>query len=290
MIPIPLIQSDSIDFDNLLKKWEKIKDKVENNPTYRDITLRAWRRCEKHQVDPSNLEYVYLSEEEFKEKLKENKDLIESAEPYMENLSLGLVETPHVLGLSDNDNWLLSGAGTQEILEQETDIRPGVNLSEKYVGNNGNGTPLVEGNPVLIYDCEHFGEQNYSTSCFGVPIRGADNQIRGVLNISIPTQFASPEKLLIMLSSANSIEKELGQKNNEIELSYENVGKIIKNWRNKRNLTQKQLARKAELAQSYISDIENENKCPTLRSLQFIGDALEINLFSLLKSNNEKEA
>lgn len=284
---ISLIQNNNIDLNKLLKKWEKIKEKVQKNPTYRDITLRSWKRCKKHQVNPSNLEYIYLSEEEFKEKIKENKDLIQSAEPYMENLSLGLVDTPHVLGLSDKDNWLISGTGTQKILEQETDIRPGVNLSEKYIGNNGNGTPMVEGNPVLIYDSEHFGEQNYSTSCFGVPIRGTDDQIRGVLNISIPTQFASPEKILIMLSSAKSIEEKLGRKNNEIEISHKNIGKIIKDYRNRKNLTQKQLAKNAELAQSYISDIENGNKCPTLRSLEFIGDALEINLFNLLKTNQK---
>ncbi len=61
-----------------------------------------------------------------------------------------------------------------------------------------------------------------------------------------------------------------------------NIGNSVRTLRTERNLTQNQLAKISNFSPSYISDIENNNKLPTLSSLMGIADSLEVPLLSLL--------
>lgn len=56
---------------------------------------------------------------------------------------------------------------------------------------------------------------------------------------------------------------------------------IIKDLRKNKNLTQKQLAEKAGLSQSTISDIEDGTKSPRLKTLDKIATALDIPTYEL---------
>ncbi len=56
------------------------------------------------------------------------------------------------------------------------------------------------------------------------------------------------------------------------------VGKRIKKLREQKNYTINKLANEAGVSQSYLRDIELENKNPTVEFLSFICDALDISL------------
>ena len=61
-----------------------------------------------------------------------------------------------------------------------------------------------------------------------------------------------------------------------------NVGKRILEVRNKRNLTQEELAEKVGSVPSYISNIERKNKCPSLSLLRKIVKELDTSYDYLL--------
>ena len=61
-----------------------------------------------------------------------------------------------------------------------------------------------------------------------------------------------------------------------------NVGKKILEVRNKRNLTQEELAEKVGSVPSYISNIERKNKCPSLSLLRKIVKELDTSYDYLL--------
>ena len=61
-----------------------------------------------------------------------------------------------------------------------------------------------------------------------------------------------------------------------------NVGKRILEVRNKRNLTQEELAEKVGSVPSYISNIERKNKCPSLSLLGKIVKELDTSYDYLL--------
>lgn len=61
-----------------------------------------------------------------------------------------------------------------------------------------------------------------------------------------------------------------------------NVGERIKELRIKHGLTQKQLAEKAKISNSYLCDIEVGRTNPSLKTLEKICRAFEIDLKELL--------
>lgn len=61
-----------------------------------------------------------------------------------------------------------------------------------------------------------------------------------------------------------------------------NVGKRILEVRNRRNLTQEELAEKVGSVPSYISNIERKNKCPSLSLLRKIVKELDTSYDYLL--------
>jgi len=59
-----------------------------------------------------------------------------------------------------------------------------------------------------------------------------------------------------------------------------NVGKMIRNIRTDKNMTLKDLAEKAEISVSYLSQIENDSVNMNLRVLEAIGNALNVPLYA----------
>lgn len=68
----------------------------------------------------------------------------------------------------------------------------------------------------------------------------------------------------------------------------ENVGRKIYEERTKRNITQEDLAEKIDSVPSYISNIERNNKCPSLKFLSKIVKELDITYDVLLLDDFEK--
>lgn len=57
-----------------------------------------------------------------------------------------------------------------------------------------------------------------------------------------------------------------------------NVGKMIRELRNKGGMTQKELAEKADISTSYLCDIEVGRTNPSLRTLERISKAFGITM------------
>lgn len=61
-----------------------------------------------------------------------------------------------------------------------------------------------------------------------------------------------------------------------------NIGKSIKRFRKQRSITQEQLSDCTGLSRSYISDLENNRRDPSLSTLINVSDKLGISLVELL--------
>jgi transcriptional regulator with XRE-family HTH domain len=69
-------------------------------------------------------------------------------------------------------------------------------------------------------------------------------------------------------------------KNNDIGKHF---GIAIKSWRTRRGISQHELARRAHLQRTYISDIERGARNTSLRSIKKLADALKISLWMLFR-------
>ena len=68
------------------------------------------------------------------------------------------------------------------------------------------------------------------------------------------------------------------------------LGMSVKNWRNRLNIPQDELARRAGLQRSYISDVERGSRNVSLKSIEKLADALGISVVTLFSDVNGKSA
>ena len=63
----------------------------------------------------------------------------------------------------------------------------------------------------------------------------------------------------------------------------------IQKYRIAQGLTQENLAERVDLSVSYISEIENGKKRPSLKTLEKIATALDVSLVSLMGEDSKKD-
>ncbi|EKQ54373.1 MULTISPECIES: ATP-binding protein [unclassified Clostridium] len=186
--------------------------------------MESWERCKKLGLESDKIISKFLSDEELEQKLQENSQLIKISKFYMDFLSMNLTDTPHMVALSDNEGWIIDFRGTPEELGgREAGRCLGASWAEENIGNNGIGTALVIGQPVLVYGVEHYVMAFRGCACIGVPIKRNGNII-GVINITVPVQYDHPERVHILIACANSIEfavKSINNDNNPTNISSE---------------------------------------------------------------------
>lgn len=67
------------------------------------------------------------------------------------------------------------------------------------------------------------------------------------------------------------------------------IGKRIREFRTKQNLSQEELAFASEIHHAYIGKVERGEKCPTVETLYKIANGLKIPLHKLLDIDSETE-
>jgi CheY-like chemotaxis protein/predicted XRE-type DNA-binding protein len=68
------------------------------------------------------------------------------------------------------------------------------------------------------------------------------------------------------------------------------LGMSVKNWRSRLDIPQGELARRAGLQRSYISDVERGSRNVSLKSIEKLADALGISVLTLFSDVNSKSA
>jgi transcriptional regulator with XRE-family HTH domain len=88
-----------------------------------------------------------------------------------------------------------------------------------------------------------------------------------------PLEIEEPEPLQPQLVAASP----------ESEAEGIDVARAVREIRNSRGLSQRQLAGRMDVPRTYISKIENSKAMPTLSSLERLANALEVNICVLLR-------
>lgn len=65
------------------------------------------------------------------------------------------------------------------------------------------------------------------------------------------------------------------------------LGKNIKNYRNKKNYSQEQLAEILNVSVSHISSWENAESYPSIKKLEEIANALDVKVYQLFMDDND---
>lgn len=65
-----------------------------------------------------------------------------------------------------------------------------------------------------------------------------------------------------------------------------NIGKNFRFIRKQKQLTQSELANKMNISRSYLGDLENNRRNPSIETVSALANALDINIDEILKSSN----
>ncbi|MFL0250183.1 ATP-binding protein [Clostridium neuense] len=198
--------------NELINEWDKFIRAVRKNPTIREVTKEAWKRCKDVGLKPEDLSFKVLNDADLKQKISDNSQLINIAKPYLDHLALSLTGIRYLITLTDKDAWVIDFRGNpEEFGGEDCGICLGASWNEKYVGNNGVGTSIAIGQPVMIYGMEHFRKSYGPFTCIGVPIK-INGKIIGGIDVCVPNRYAHPARLNLTTACVRSIETTIENK------------------------------------------------------------------------------
>ena len=170
-----------------------------------------------------------ISEHGIEIRRKYNRKLIEVAKPFLERLYQLVKGSGFVVILLDHEACILELLGDQYILDQNSNFQIGEFWDEENKGTNAMGLVKIEEKPLQVFATEHFSRMNHGITCSGVPIRGENGEMIGILDVSGDYHHAHAHTLGMVVAAAEAIENllRLESANAEIVRAYNNVNAIL---------------------------------------------------------------
>lgn len=190
--------------------------------TEKDYIARSHERCKKYNVEPDRLfSRKILNEKELFSKLEVKRELMVTAEEYMNQLYSFVKGSDFFSILTDEEGCILSVIGDEKILSEAFALKmvPGAYMDERSIGTNAMGTALAEGRPLQVSGDEHYIRKYHHWTCSASPIKNSQGDIIGCIDLTGYDEFVHSHTLGMVVAAANAIEKMLEIKRYTNELS-----------------------------------------------------------------------
>jgi sigma-54 dependent transcriptional regulator, acetoin dehydrogenase operon transcriptional activator AcoR len=187
-----------------------------------EIIKKSHERSAKYGVEK---ERVYsnriIKGRDFSEHIKENRELIHIAAPFMEIIYDFLKQSGFFIVLTDKEGCILGVIGDKEIMDaaKEMNLAPGAYMDEKSIGTNAMGTAIKEDMPIQVSAKEHFITAYHRWTCSAAPIHGSQGELIGTLNLTGNSDKVHPHTLGLVVAAVKSIENQINNLNIQKELS-----------------------------------------------------------------------
>ena len=189
-------------------------------------------RCINNGVKPENIfSTKVLVGEVLAQKLSQNKELINTAAPFLEHLYNFVRGSNFFVILNDAEGCILSVTGDEKILSEAHRFKmiPGAYMNEENIGTNAMSLVITEGNPVQVSGKEHFIEAYHKWTCSAAPIKDKNGKIIGIIDLTGYSQSVHPHTLGMVVAAANAIEQmlELNNINSILTISKKHIESIF---------------------------------------------------------------
>jgi transcriptional regulator of acetoin/glycerol metabolism len=193
--------------------WQQFVDQKQVDPALvPELVVDSWSRSAGYNVDPYRLNDTdILSQRALRERLRENKQLLDTAGPIIQNLYGLLKGSGYTVILTDNQGYILSSQGDPDFTAkaQKILLSVGANWHESVRGTNAIGTTLATQQPVNINSWQHYCRENHFIVCSAAPIWGPNGELLGVLDVTGDYQRAHPHTLALVVSAVSLIQHRL---------------------------------------------------------------------------------
>lgn len=172
-----------------------------------------------------------LRGEELHDKLQENRELIQTARPFIEQLCDFVKGSGFFAILTDWEGCILDIRGDENVLKEAERLQMicGAYMHEKHIGTNAMGTALVEESPVQVDGDEHYVTAYHRWTCSAAPIRNPKGKIIGTLDLTGCSHLVNSHTLGMVVAAVNAIEHMLNirEANQKLKLAKKAISTII---------------------------------------------------------------
>lgn len=189
-------------------EWQAFRDgqPLGEKPTVRKDILDSWRRSRDALGPKDPVEHpVRLRGEELEHKLRENREIIASATPIMEQYRSMLQSSHSVIVLADPDGVILHRHGAPDIIDRMGHLDVGVVATEACEGTNGVGLCIALQRLVEIFGPEHYNRRDHDWCCVSAPLRGGKQRFIGVLTVILPLEEFHSHTTGMLTAAARNI-------------------------------------------------------------------------------------
>lgn len=182
----------------------------------RPIIAESWRRSREIGLDPYDRKcFTRLSDAELELRLKANKELIDTASPFMNLLYKAVAGSGFRVDLTDNEGYLLKVMGDESILDEAELLQflPGANRQESRVGTCGISLALANDMPIQVAGAEHYNFHIHRWTCSSAPIHDSTGRMVGVLNVTGHCSLVHKHTLGMVIAAVEAIERQFILKN-----------------------------------------------------------------------------
>ncbi|WP_235579389.1 helix-turn-helix domain-containing protein [Pseudorhodoferax sp. Leaf274] len=173
---------------------------------------RSWQRCLAAGHRPEQaLDFDAVSPVQARAAAEHNRRLVAAARPVLERVAQALAHTRYFALLTNAQGVVVDAHGAIDRSDRRAVLitRIGTDLSEQRVGTTAIGAALFEQQPVWLHRAEHFFADTGAYSCAGAPVRGADGQLAGMLDLTGIDVAERPELQHLAAQAACSIDNAL---------------------------------------------------------------------------------
>ncbi|MCW5659042.1 MAG: GAF domain-containing protein [Burkholderiaceae bacterium] len=160
-----------------------------------DAVFQSWARCQRLRQEPGQrVAFQPVTASRVHQALRKNRLLHEAWQAELPQIQAALGTTTSAAMLTDSTGVLIGSACIGRAHERLLVVggRIGVDLSEEAVGTTAPGVVVRTRQPVTVQGGEHFFDEVGVMHCAAAPIRDAEGNLAGVLDVSsesIPFNF-----------------------------------------------------------------------------------------------------
>jgi transcriptional regulator of acetoin/glycerol metabolism len=236
---------------------------------------RSHERCkrlgiQKNQVFSKRI----VCDTELQRRFTFNRNLILTAEPYIENLMNFVRGSNFFILLTDKEGCILNAMGDEKILSESFSMKmiPGAFMNEENIGTNAMSMVIKTNKPIQVSGNEHFIHEYHKWTCSAAPIKDRYGNLIAVLDLTGYIEYVHPHTLGMVIAASNAVEEMLKVK--EYEIIYNINNKYKKNIFNfiPMPIVTSDLDGKIEVCNEKALSIMGDNKIKMAKMEDIIGN------------------
>jgi sigma-54 dependent transcriptional regulator, acetoin dehydrogenase operon transcriptional activator AcoR len=175
--------------------------------------LDSHRRSKQYAIcaDERDPEQKRLSPDQLDARRLVNQDFIDVSYQYIDEFYEFLSPDRFMIAIVDREGYILhlSGSNAIKAVFAERNCAPGYRFTEQDVGTTAISLCLKKQIPVQLNDKDHYCRRAHGFTSSAAPIFTTDDQLQGLLVVSGNSGLVQPHTLIMVISAARSIEKQI---------------------------------------------------------------------------------